>query len=56
MSDDDEPIGSCRECGADLYEGDDDELCDQCSFPWGSSEWDGPPGDYWGHDDDEEAP
>lgn len=25
-----EPVGSCEECGTNLYEDDDPELCDQC--------------------------
>lgn len=25
-----EPVGSCEWCGTNLYEDDDDELCDQC--------------------------
>lgn len=25
-----EPVGSCEECGTNLYEDDDVELCDQC--------------------------
>lgn len=31
-SDDDysEPVGSCEQCGVNLYEEDDDEYCDQC--------------------------
>lgn len=30
--DDDEPTGSCDECGADLFSDDDDALCDQCLY------------------------
>jgi hypothetical protein len=26
----DEPVGSCENCGTNLYPDDDDELCDQC--------------------------
>lgn len=26
----DEPVGSCEGCGTNLYEWDDDEVCDQC--------------------------
>lgn len=26
----DEPVGSCDECGTNLYPEDDEELCDQC--------------------------
>lgn len=26
----DEPVGSCEECGTNLYEEDDVEYCDQC--------------------------
>lgn len=26
----DEPVGSCDECGTNLYEEDDEFLCDQC--------------------------
>jgi hypothetical protein len=29
-ADDDEPVGSCDECGVDLYADDDEELCEQC--------------------------
>lgn len=25
-----EPVGSCENCGTNLYEDDDSELCDQC--------------------------
>ena len=25
-----EPVGSCENCGTNLYEDDDNELCDQC--------------------------
>lgn len=25
-----EPIGSCADCGCNLYEDDDEESCDQC--------------------------
>lgn len=25
-----EPVGSCEECGINLYEEDDPEYCDQC--------------------------
>lgn len=25
-----EPIGSCEQCGVNLYEEDDEEYCDQC--------------------------
>lgn len=25
-----EPVGSCEWCGTNLYEDDDEELCDQC--------------------------
>jgi hypothetical protein len=25
-----EPVGSCEECGVNLYEDDDDYLCDWC--------------------------
>lgn len=25
-----EPVGSCENCGTNLYEDDDEELCDQC--------------------------
>ena len=25
-----EPVGSCDDCGTNLYEDDDPELCDQC--------------------------
>ncbi len=33
MSDDpDEPVGSCDECGADLWPDDDDALCDSCLY------------------------
>jgi len=37
FDDDNEPIGSCEECGTNLYPGDDcdeagDGLCDQCAF------------------------
>lgn len=33
--DDDQPVGSCELCGVNLYEDDDDELCDQCLW-WSS--------------------
>lgn len=26
----DEPVGSCDECGTNLYNGDDPDLCEQC--------------------------
>ena len=26
----DDPVGSCDECGTNLYAEDDEELCDQC--------------------------
>lgn len=26
----DEPVGSCEECGTNIYADDDEELCDQC--------------------------
>lgn len=25
-----EPVGSCEQCGTNLYEEDDEEYCDQC--------------------------
>jgi hypothetical protein len=25
-----EPVGSCENCGTNLYEDDDEDLCDQC--------------------------
>lgn len=28
----DEPIGSCEECGCNLYPEDDFHLCDQCQW------------------------
>ncbi len=32
-SDDDaEPIGSCENCGLDLYADDDDDLCAECDW------------------------
>lgn len=27
-----EPIGSCEECGVDIYADDDDWLCGQCAW------------------------
>lgn len=30
--DDNEPCGSCDNCGVNLYPDDDPELCDQCLF------------------------
>ena len=30
--DDDEPVGSCDQCGMDIYAHDDGNLCDQCSW------------------------
>ena len=30
MDDYDCPVGSCCDCGTNLYEDDDPELCDQC--------------------------
>ena len=27
-----EPVGSCDDCGANLYEEDDPYLCDQCAW------------------------
>lgn len=30
-----EPVGSCERCGCNLYEDDDEELCDQCLW-WAS--------------------
>jgi hypothetical protein len=27
-----EPVGSCEWCGTNLYQDDDDDLCDQCAW------------------------
>jgi transcription elongation factor Elf1 len=35
--DSNEPIGSCENCGTNLYEGDDPDLCDQCLWWAGSN-------------------
>ena len=32
-----EPVGSCEECGTNLYPDDDPELCDQCF--WYRTQW-----------------
>ena len=39
--DDNEPFGSCEDCGSDLYPGDDLDYCDQCL--WARSQGKGSP-------------
>lgn len=51
MSEDGEPIGSCKECGAYLYEGDDEYFCDDCLFLFTDGGEDGPE-ESWGEEEE----